>query len=225
MQSDPNAHSSDLELARALSRRLRSRAPHAAEAAPLPSPPAAPPVAPARLEPAEKRAGASAAPIAATPVDAHTSVADAELPVAEIVSRREHHIDPSAWQSETLGSRVFCELLTEVLEIAKAERATSAFAVDEQGLLIAAAGSAEDAILEATGSRVVIAVEQAARMEAFGGERPRALQIEIGGQWLTALPIDGGATPGLVVCVIASRPLADDARGVVAGLITEVVMR
>ena len=59
------------------------------------------------------------------------------------------------WESDNLGSRFWDELLTECLELSRAEQAIAAFAVDGQGLCIAQVGDMAPDAVEGTGSRRV----------------------------------------------------------------------
>lgn len=211
MPSDPNAHSSDLDQARALSQRLRGPTVPATGRAPQ-----------EKHAPAEGHEEISSA-------QSHTSVRQGEAPVAATASQdpadsREAPVDPAHWQAEKPGSRRWGELLAEVLEVAEAAGAKAAFAVDAQGLTICQTGEIDGEKLEATGARLVIAVEQAARMEAFS-QRPRALSIEFDAGCLTSLQIDIGPRTSISLGVVARRALDAPARAAITRLITQAVSR
>ncbi len=191
MPGDPNVLSSDLDAARAISRRLRGgRGPVAPEAPPF-EPSSAPPA----------RPHATTAPRVA-----------ADLPSA-------------LWETGNLGSRFWNELLKECLGLARVERAIAAFAVDGRGLCIAQVGDLQPDALEATGSRLVIALEQADRMESFADKRLAAMFVGFDDQWLTGMVLSAGSGSRVIVGIIAHEPLSDASRGMVLDLAGEALLR
>ncbi len=193
MHHDPSAPSSDLERARAISRRLRG---------PRRERPVAPTASPARPRPA-------AEPPTRSPAGVHAHAGALPLDVLE---------------SGNLGSRFWNDVLSQCLELASEEGASGVFAVDGQGLGIAQIGDFESGQMEATGSRLVIALEQAARMESFSERGPGSILIEFGSQWLTGLAVQRGDGQ-VVVGVVAREPLSQRTRQLLSNLLAETLLR
>ena len=209
MQPDRNEASSDLERARALSRALRGASDEAGSAPALP-----------RFEPAGSGAGddpfATAEPRPMAPeraLDAHGDVVHEDVDALAVAAML---------QPDALGSRFWNELLVQCVELARAEGATGAFAVDSQGLSIGQIGNLDPDEVEGTGSRLVIALEQAARMESFASHRPGSILIEFGDRWLTGFSIDCGPEAQIVLGIVAHEPLGERTRDLISNLVSEL---
>ncbi|MDJ0867657.1 MAG: hypothetical protein QNK03_16255 [Myxococcota bacterium] len=190
MQSDPNAPSSDLERARAITKRLR--------------------------RPGARR-GREATPRVGRPIAGAAGAAVESAAVCEDATGL------GIRAADNLGSRFWNDLLSQCLELVLREGGTAAFAVDERGLGIAQVGDLDSAEVEGTGSRLVIALEQASRMESFAGRRPGSILIEFGRQWLTGFAIEAANGTRVVLGIVASEPLAERSRERVSSLVTELL--
>lgn len=198
MQGDLNVRSSDLDVARAISQRLRGGEVRCVEEAP----------------PFGLGASAAAQP---EPVISHRATAPVFREVGGVASE--------LWETDNLGSRFWDELLRECLELSGTAGASAAFAVDGQGLSIAQVGDMAPEAVEGTGSRLVIALEQAERMESFADRRLGALLMQFDDQWLTSLPLRSGSGSRVIVGVIAREPLSEGSRDLVANLLGEALLR
>jgi hypothetical protein len=129
----------------------------------------------------------------------------------------------TAMQPDNFGSRFWNELLCQCMEVAQNEGGTAAFAVDGQGLCIGQVGGLDSEEVEGTGSRLVIAMEQASRMETFSDRRAGSILIEFGDQWLTGFAIQCTNDTSVVLGIIARDPLAPRSRDRVSNLVTELL--
>lgn len=200
MLGAPNVHSSDLEAARATSRRLRSGGDRSVEETP---------------------------PFGFGPIAAREGEREPEIAYGEAVmsSWQAGAVSAELWETDNLGSRFWDELLGECLELSRTAGAIAAFAVDGQGLSIAQVGDMAPDAVEGTGSRLVIALEQAARMESFADRRLAALLVQFDDQWLTSMQLRSGSGSRVVVGVIAREPLPQSARDLVTHLLGEALLR
>ncbi len=161
--------SSDLELARALSRLLAE--PPAGERPAAGSAFGVPPPDPSRFVRFRQAAAPRGASSAEPPVPAPPPAAAS--------------LEPPAVAPGGFGAGVF----TPVLEWARrAASADAAFLLGPDGLLVAAVGSLAPDEAEACGARLVVALDQARAMSADGGERT-AVSVESGEKVLTAFRV------------------------------------
>ncbi len=129
------------------------------------------------------------------------------------------------WETDNLGSRFWNELLHECMTHCCDEGPIAAFAVDAQGLCIAQVGDLDPDAVEGTGSRLVVALEQAGRMESFAGARVVALLVQFDDRWLTGLLLRSGSGGRVALGVVAPEPLAEATRELVAQLVGEALLR
>ncbi len=146
-------------------------------------------------------------------------------PVAPRPATEVHGVPATLWETDNLGSRFWNELLQECMTHGRDEGPIAAFAVDAQGLCIAQVGDLDPDAVEATGSRLVVALEQAGRMESFAGSRVAALLVQFDDRWLTGLLLRSGSGGRVVLGVVAREPLPQDARELVAHLVGEALLR
>ncbi len=202
MRGDRNVRSSDLDRARALSRQLRGKrttvsdSPHSTAA---------------HAPPSEQAAFSG-------------YLSDDGVPVTE-ASVREDSNPAANFSTDTLGSRLWNDILGECIELAGDAGAVAAFAVDMQGLAIAQVGEVAAGEIEATGSRLVIAIEQAARMESFAQQRPQSIQIDFGASWLTGIPVAGTNDMEIIVGIVSRDTTSGRARALISNLVGEVLTR
>jgi hypothetical protein len=97
--------------------------------------------------------------------------------------------------------------------------ADSAFVMDEQGLVVASCGVLDTDAAQGIGARLVLAFEQADRMDAAADSQ--SIAIELGGSWLSGLRVPM-AEQRLTVGIVASRALGGEVRGTIASAFEEL---
>ena len=83
----------------------------------------------------------------------------------------------------------------------------------------------EPEAVEGTGSRLVLALEQAERMESFAERRLGALLIQFDDRWLTGMMLNSGSGSRVAVGIVAREPLPQASRDLVAHLLGEALLR
>ncbi len=148
---------------------------------------------------------------------------EAALPQA-IASAQEDASPSRLWNSESMGSLYWNELLEVCVAAARAEGAECAFAVDGQGLAIASVGGTPTGDVELVGSRLALIFEQAERMELIG-DSTGAILVEFKDRWLAGLHIVGSRGETIIVGVVARDALGPQTRETIARVIGEVLLR
>lgn len=92
---------------------------------------------------------------------------------------------------------------------------SGAFAVDAQGLVIAARGDLDEALAARLGGRLMLTLEQAEKL----GQESGVVCIELDGRWLTGLRGRSKSGQNVTVGVIAEEPIARNARTVITELL------
>lgn len=169
--------SSDVELARALSRLLAGPPAGAPSAGRPPSPSAAVP----SPDPSEFVRFRRAGPVG--PAVAQTAAAFSPRPAASPAATP----PPPSIPSNGFGAGVYTPLLEWAQGVAGAE---AAFLMDEHGLVVAATGGIDSSAAEGYGVRLMIALDHARAMSTGESERT-AVSVELGERVLTAFPAPG----------------------------------
>jgi hypothetical protein len=189
MSDARSASSSDLELARELSRRL------AIDTRPTPRP--------ARP--------ASAGYVAFTPRRVQVPMPPPLLEPA-VESERRHVPDPPIVSIEE-GSACWDRLLEWCLDAFGGE---AAFVMDAYGLVVAARGRLGPDAVQGIGARLMIALQHAEQMDLDAGEGvSRALAVELSAGWLNGLRVligEGEDALSLTVGVASRAPFRRDER-------------
>lgn len=194
--------SSDLELARALSRLLAE--PSAGERTAAASGFGVPPPDPSRF-------------VRFRQASAPRSGAPAEAPVAASPAPAAPPLEPPAIAPGGFGAGVFTPLLEWACRAASAD---AAFLMDPHGLVVAAVGSLGPEEAEAFGARLMIALDQARAMSAAGSAET-TVAVESGEKVLTAfaaMASDGiPFTVGLEGPAHVARPVREALQRALAG--------
>lgn len=117
------------------------------------------------------------------------------------------------------GSDTWTGLLDDCLRIAQG---SSAFLMDEHGLVVAVRGGDESDMLEVLGARLTVTFQQADRMShREGGTTTICIELDDG--WLTGIkhPMEGSGP--LVVGILAADPIAGDAKSEIMELIAAAI--
>jgi hypothetical protein len=99
-----------------------------------------------------------------------------------------------------------------------AAAASGAFAMDGQGLVIATRGQVAQAQAERLGGRLMLTLDQAAKMSDHAG----LVCVEVEGSWLTGIRARSKSGEEVTVGVLAAEPVARDARAAIAELMATI---
>ena len=94
----------------------------------------------------------------------------------------------------------------------KATGSETAFVMDSQGLTLTSRGRLHSGEIEAVGTRLMIAFEQASSMDFAAGE-VQSLLVEFDHLWLTGLRADAPSGRSFTVGLIGREPVGPSARG------------
>lgn len=100
----------------------------------------------------------------------------------------------------------------------KAGSGSGAFAMDDQGLVIAARGELDEPAAARLGGRLMLTLEQAAKL----GQESGVVCIELDGRWLTGLRGRSKSGQEVTVGVLADEPIARDARTAITELVSTI---
>ncbi len=109
---------------------------------------------------------------------------------------------------ESFGFRSWTDLLDWCQRIAGS---SSAFVTDHQGLPIADDGSLSEGQVADTGTRLILALDQAGKMEIADG-RAQAISIQLGARWLTGIRIGTDGDAAFTLGLLGDRPVGEESR-------------
>jgi hypothetical protein len=187
MPTDPNAHSSDLDRAKALTRALR---PDAASATAKPQGEPASGYIKFRAAPVQ---ALNQAPNQATPPPAKAQIADEPPPNIDVFGA-------DSWEA----------LLDWVVRVSGCEQA---FVIDAQGLVIAQGGMAIEEV-ERVGARLQMALEQARKLTEGEAAAP-SVSIGLGSTWLSGFPIALAGAGDAILGLLGPEAIGAERRAVV----------
>ena len=234
MKSDPTVSCSDLEAARALSRRLAARSAGTGGAAspdagyvrfawpaatrgvedssPAPGPveavvasvPAPPPPAPRAEAPAEEPSAPAPSEAPAGPAAVPAAATPVQVPSARVA--------PAPAPPAIEEARTWDDFLALCLPVAGAE---GALVMGDQGLLIASCGPIPASDLEGVGARLMATLDHGRRMQLEEGREP-AVVVELGMGWLTGFTVVLRDGSKLTMGLIGPAALHAEARSLIA---------
>ncbi|MCA8970085.1 MAG: ParA family protein [Planctomycetes bacterium] len=122
---------------------------------------------------------------------------------------------------ENFGFRSWNELLDWCQRVAGCE---NAFAMDQQGLVIADDGNLPTETVEDTGTRLIRAIDQADKMVIARG-RAQIISIQLGSRWLTGVRIGTDGDAAFTLGLLGDKPVDEDARKTIEDVIGVVAER
>jgi hypothetical protein len=168
--SERRAHFSDLDALRQSARRLVSTSP----------PPASAPPPPAASLPVAVAAVPTSVPVP-TPVAVSLPPGPVIATTAPLPTTR----SSSSMPGVGFGGAAFGQLVQQGMTLAGA---VVGFVVDAQGLIVARQGRVADEDAQALGARLVMALDQAARMgQGFGAGQADVVVVAVGRGWLSGV--------------------------------------
>lgn len=100
----------------------------------------------------------------------------------------------------------------------RASGGSGAFLLDAQGLVIAARGEVDEGSAEKLGARLLLTLEQAAKM----GDSAGVVCMEVDGRWLSGLSAPQADHTALTLGIFAPEPLDREARRIIGELFASV---